>query len=470
MNLQHFFVILRARYRVILLVFLTTVSVIVAASLLMAKRYTATASVVVDVNSPDPIVGALLPSMITPAYMGTQVDVINSKRVAQRVVKLLKLDESPQVRQNWIKATDGKGKLDDWLAAALLKSVEVKPSRESNVIDISYKAGDPAFAAAVANAFTTAYLDASTELRAQSGRQYADWFGERARSLRDELEKAQARVSEYQQRHGIVTNDERLDDETTKLNQLSAQLPVLQALNYDARVKSRSGTLSETLPEVTQNPLIINLKGQIAVLESKLHELSGELGTNHPQYRDQELELARLQQKLKAETAQIVSGFSTLSSVNKDKEAELRAAIEAQKRKLIDIKRERGELAVLMRDVDAAQKAYDAVAQRFNQSSLESHSTQSNIAVLSPATEPAEPSFPKLLLNIAISIFLGTMFGVGAAFVLEIIDRRIRSADDLSAMLGLSVVGVIPRTKTFALRKGTYRLGLRRVPTLIAAP
>jgi len=468
MNLQHFFLILRARYRVILLVFLTTVSLIVTASLLITKRYTATASVVVDVNSPDPIVGALLPAMITPAYMGTQVDVINSKRVAQRVVKLLKLDESPQVQQNWMKATEGKGKLEDWLAGALLKNLEVKPSRESNVIDISYKGGDPAFTAAVANAFTAAYLDASTELRAQSGRQYAEWFGERARSLRDELEKAQTRVSEYQQRHGIVTNDERLDDETTKLNQLSAQLTLIQALNSDARVKSRSGSMSETLPEVAQNPLILNLKGQISVLEGKLHELGGELGPNHPQVRNLESEIALLKQKLQAETAQIVSGFSTLSSVGKGKESELSAAIEAQKRKLVELKRGRGELAVLMRDVDAAQKAYDAVAQRFNQSSLESHSTQSNIAVLSPATEPAEPSFPKLLLNIAISIFLGTMLGVGAAFVLELIDRRIRSADDLSAMLGLSVVGVIPKTKTLAPRKAPYRLGLRRVPTLAA--
>jgi chain length determinant protein EpsF len=400
--------------------------------------------------------------------MGTQVDIINSKRVAQRVVRMLELEENPGAKTRWMEATRGQGTLEGWLSDVLRRNLEVRPSRESNVIDVSYSASDPAYAASVANAFVKAYLDTSTELRAQAARQYAELFAQRGKSLRDEVEKAQARLSEYQQRHGIVTSDERLDYETARLNELSAQLTVIQALASDARSKARAGSLSETLPEVVQNPVIVGLKSQIALLEGRLADLGGELGTNHPRYQSQQSELARLKQKLNAETRQLVSGYAALSTVGRDRESELRSAIEAQKRKLLQFKRQRGELAVLIRDVDAAQKAYDAVAQRFNQSNLESQSTQSNIAVLAPATEPVEPSSPNVLMSILVAIFLGPLLGVGAAFLLEMRDRRIRSAADLSDMLQLSVVGVIPRTR-LSRRERARRLRGQREPALLPA-
>jgi len=115
----------------------------------------------------------------------------------------------------------GKGRLEIWLADLLQKKLEVKPSRESNVISVSYKAVDPGFAAAVANAFTQAYIETNIELKVAPARQYAQWFGEQGKSLRDNLEKAQAKLSAYQQEHGIVAIDERLDNETAKLNELS---------------------------------------------------------------------------------------------------------------------------------------------------------------------------------------------------------------------------------------------------------
>src|SRR6266480_2414545 len=208
MTLYQFLTLLRARFKIVLLMLLGTVAVIVAASLVLPKRYTATAAVVLDVKSPDPITGAMLHAMVMPGYMATQRDIITSDRVAQKVVKLLKLDEVPAKKEQWLQSTQGKGSLVAWLGDELQKKLDVKPSRESNVIDISYRAGDAAFAAAVANAFAQAYIDASIELRIEPARQYARWFGEQDKGLRENLEKAQARLSEHQQKYGIVASDE----------------------------------------------------------------------------------------------------------------------------------------------------------------------------------------------------------------------------------------------------------------------
>jgi len=465
MNLQQFFLILRVRYKLVIFTLLVTVAATLAVSLLLPKQYTATASVVLDTKSPDPVAGLMLPGMFAPGYMATQMDIIVSDRVAQKVVKLLKLDASPAVRQQWMEATKGRGKLEVWLADLLQTKLDVKPARESNVISISYQATDPVFAATVANAFTQAYIETNIELKVAPARQYAQWFGEQGKSLRDNLEKAQAKLSEYQQTHGIVAIDERLDNETAKLNDLSAQLTIVQGQTSDAQSKQRSGRASDTLPEVVQNQTIANLKIDIARHEAKLQDLAGNLGRNHPQYQRAESEIATLKQKLEAETRHITSGFSTSGAVGRDKETELRKAIEAQKKKLLELKHQRDEVAVLMRDVEAAHKAYEAVSLRFNQTSLESQSTQTNVSVLTPASEPHEPSSPKLLLNMVLSVFMGTLLSVGMALMLEMLDRRIRSAEDLAESLQLPVLGVIQKQR----RSGPVRLAFwRRKPALAA--
>jgi len=462
LNLRLLLLVLRARYKIALVTLVVTVTAALAVSLLLPKQYSARATVVIDVKSPDPIAGLMLPALMMPGYMATQVDIIESQRVAQKVVKMLKLDENPAVREQWLEATGGKGKLDEWLAQLLRMRLKVRPARESSVVSIDYTAIDPAFAVVIANAFAQAFIDTNIELKVEPAKQYSLWFGEQGKMLRDSQEKAQARLSEHQQKYGIVATDERLDSETAKLNDLSAQLTVVQGQTADAQSKQRSGSAADTLPEVVQNPMILTLKGEIARQEGRLQDSAVNLGKNHPQYQRMVAEIAALKRQLEAETRHITSGFSTSRAVSKEKEAELMAAIVAQKNKLLELKSQRDQLAVLTRDVDAVQKAYDAVTQRLNQTGLESRSTQTNVSVLTPASAPNTPSSPKILLNILISIVLGSALGIGAAFLLEMRDRRIRSAEDLVEMLQVSMLGVIGRAK------GRSRLALGyRKPALV---
>lgn len=443
MNPLQILFILRARYKIALVTLLVTAAAMLAVTLNLPKQYTATASVLVDVKSPDPIAAMLMPSSLS-----TQVDIISSERVSRKVVKMLRLDESTVVRQQWTEATEGKGKLDVWLSNLLLRSLRVSPGRDSNIITITYKGADPGFAAAIANAFAQAYIDTTVELKVEPARQYAVWFGDQGKVLRENLEKTQSRLSAYQRENGIVAKDEQLDAETAKLYELSSQLTVVQAQTNDARSKQKSGSAADTLPEVLQNSLISGLKSDIARQEAKLEEAAINLGKNHPLYQRMESEISALKQKLETETRHVTSGFSTSRLVGKDKESELKVAIDAQKRKLLALKNERDQLAVLQRDVDAAKNAYDAVTTRFNQTNLASQATQTNVSVLTTAVEPLEPSFPKpLQITLLMSLAAGVVLGVGAALMLEMLDKRVRSVHDLTEMLQLPVLGVIVRPK-----------------------
>ena len=115
MSLQQFLLILRARWQIVLGVFAAMVGTALTASLLLPKTYTASTAVVVDVTSADPIAG--VPTQFLPGYMATQVDIISSERMARRVVKMLKLDQVPDIQEQWRRRTGGRGTFEQWMAA-----------------------------------------------------------------------------------------------------------------------------------------------------------------------------------------------------------------------------------------------------------------------------------------------------------------------------------------------------------------
>lgn len=445
MSLSQFFAILAARWRFAVAVLVLTVAGAVALNLALPKSYTATASVLIDIKAADPITGSISPGMMSPSYMATQVDVIQSDRVAQRVVRALKFDANPAMRAEWQEATAGAGSYERWLADLLQGSLDVKPSRESNVIAINYKSVDPKFAAALANAFAQAYVDVTLDLRVEPARQYTGFFDARAKQLREAVETAQARLSAHQKDKGIIAVDERLDVETARLNELSSQLVVLQAITAESRSREKQAqNATETLNDVINNPVVAGLRADLSRQGARLQELSARLGDAHPQVGEQRASIAELQRKLEQETSRVGSSVGVSNTINQARELQVRSALEAQRTKVLQLKGQRDELNVLTRDVEHAQRAYDAVQARSNLTSLESQTTQTNVVVLNSAAEPIKPSSPRVVLNLLLAVFLGTMGGVCVALAREFIDRRVRGPDDLAGALQLPLLGLLP--------------------------
>lgn len=443
MTLQQFLLILWARRKLVLFTFLATVLTATVVSLLLPEEFTASADLLLDVKSPDPVAGMVLPGLMAPSYMATQVDIIKSDRVAMRVVKALRMDENPNLQTQWQEATEGKGQIGSWLATLLQKKLEVKPSRDSNIIALSYSGSNPAFAAALANAFAQAYIDVNLELRIEPARQSAQWFDSQMKLHRERLDKAQAALSDYQQKSGIVATDERLDYETQKLNELSNQLTTAQAQGTDSSSKRKSSGRSDTLPEVMQSGLVSQLKGDIARLEARLKEVSGNFGVNHPQYLRSQAELEELKNRMNAEVDRITSSIGTAGNISKQKVVELIASVDAQKNRILELKKQRDEINLLVREVETAQRAFDAVGQRTTQSRLESQSIQNNVSILNPATEPLSASKPRVKLNMLIGTFLGTLLSIATALSLELVRRRLRSPDDVTLALDLPVLAIL---------------------------
>ena len=450
MNAHQFLRILRARWLLMLVTIAVVVGATIGISLVLPSKYTATATVVVDFKGVDPISGGMLPILPITSYLATQVDIISSHNVARKAVDLLKLTESPTARAMYLEETEGRGNIRDWLANLLLRDLKVEPSRESSVINISYKGNDPRFAAAVTNAFVQSYVSTNLDLKVVPAKQTNVFFNEQINSLKSNLESTQARLSQYQRDKGIIATDERLDVENSRLNDLSSQLVAAQAQTYDSVGRQRQvqefvarGRIPDALPDVLSNPVIQGLKVNVTQLESKLNDLSTKVGRNHPSYQAAVAELDGVRRKLLEEMRTIGNTLESSASLAQKREEQIRGALAAQRGKVLEMKRVRDDLALLMREADSAQKNYDAAMGRMAQTKLESQTTQTNIAVINEAVEPIEASSPKVMLNTLVALFVGALLAACLAVLRELSNRVVRSAMDVTELVGVPVLGVM---------------------------
>ena len=444
MNLSQIVLILIARYKIVLFTFAVTLVTVLVISLIQGRSYQATASVVVNYKGIDPVTGIMVPGQMLQAYVPTQLDIITSQHVALKVVEELHLADNPNVKEKFEEDTGGQGDLRYWLADLLINKLTVTPGKDSSVIQITFEGSDPDFAALVANAFATAYQETNMQLKVEPSQKAANYFSTQMKALRDELSQAQARLSKYQRDKGYTSTDERMDVESSKLNWLSEQLIAAQGLSIDANSRSNAskGSGLES-PDVTSSPIINNLKINLASAESKLTELSQRLDKNHPLYQSALAEVNNIKSQINSESRTISGSVGTGAKIQKERVAELEREVEKQRQTIIEMNRTRDEMLVLQKDVEMAQRAIDITMNRFSQINIEAKSNQSDVAILNTAVAPLLPSGTRTLLKLLLGAVVGGMLGVMLAFISEFLDRRVRSREDISAILGVPVFALI---------------------------
>jgi len=452
MTFNQFLRIIRARWVLVLAIVVVVVLSTLAVSLYLPKQYSASATVMADVR-PDPVapfVGAAMAN----TYLATQIDIIKSPAVSRRVVRTLKLTDNPVMMERWRKETRGMGDPNAWAAQLIDKGLTVKPSRESNVIEIQYEGNSPEFASTLANAYARAYIESTVQIKVDPARQYADFFEERARAAREKLERARERLAEAQAKKGIVLTDERLDVETARLAELSTQVNSLRALRADsASRRSQVASNPDQYVEVLSNPVVASLKTDLARQESRLRELNERLGDAHPQVMESRANIDNLRAQIRAETMKVTGSVRGSANMVGQREAEALAAFEAQRQRLLKLKETRTDLQVMEKEVETAQRIYDSIQERLSQTNLESQTSQSGIYLLSSATEPIAPTSPRVFLNTAVALVLGSLLALMVGLTVELFDRRVRSPIDIPQALDIAVIGILPAPKLLRASK-----------------
>jgi chain length determinant protein EpsF len=452
MDLNHFLLALRARRKAFVMVLLATIVAAVAVALILPKKYVAQATLLVDARDEQ----AMSPTRVVSfreraAYIATQLELIQSGRVATQVARDLKLAQSPAVREAFERDTGGAGAIDAWIGEALLQKLKVLSSA-GNLITVEFSSDNPKFATEVANGFANAYLGLSLQLRTEPTRGAAEWFEDQLKGLRTQVSQAQNKLTAFQKQKGIVAIDERMDMDAARLSELSTQLLTARNATYDAQARHKqgvellaSGGAPDALPEVMGSSAIMAVKADLARAESLLQSASADLGPNHPVYQRHASEVQTLRQKLAGEMKKIVAVLGNTAQQARKREQELQAALEAQQARVMQTRDARAQVAAMTRDLDNAQRSHDAVLARYMTTRIESRANQADVALLTPAIEPTRPAHPRLGLIGGLSVVLGLMLAVMMVYALETLDRRVRSRSDLESRLAVPSLGRLSR-------------------------
>ncbi len=440
MNLRQVLLILRLRWWLVLVIFALVMAAGFAASWYMPKRYFASTSVILDLKT-DPLLAALAPSIAAPAYVATQAEIVQSDRLSGRVVRMMGLAQSPAAVAQWREETDSKIPLETYFGNLMQRGLQVLPSKGSQIMTIAFTGTDPNFAAAAANTFARAYIDFSVELRRSTSLENSDFFDEQIKKLRTELEAAQAKVAEFQQSRGVIISADRFDQESARLASLESALAAgLAEQAFTNSIARNTGTDSQ---DVSQSVAVQGLRSQLATAETKMAEASLTLGVSHPTRIQLDAQIKELKDQLSRETRRVGSTSVSVNRVASQKIGELRALVNDQKKTVLTMRAVRDEGAFVLKDLEAAQRAFESVNQRRSQLSLETKADQAGARVLSPATAPLEPISPNIPKNMVAAAILGLLLGLACTVALEKLDGRVRSEEDLKMADGVPVLSVL---------------------------
>jgi uncharacterized protein involved in exopolysaccharide biosynthesis len=416
--------------------------------------YSSHATVLLDYRKPleGELAGELLPVGMQPSYLTTQMDIIKSRPVAEKVSALLDLSGSSLWRERFDSIGADPEAFSNWIIGTLLEHLQVTVGTETRLIDVWYQDPDPATAASVANAFVDAYRETVKQLGGMPALETAESVDKLLSRLRENLEQAENRVSDYQARMGIIATDERLDVETEHLNELMREKLAADAghrvaasrLDVPAQAGSPEGG-GDVASEVIGNDLINSLQIDMSRKEGELADLSTSLGERHPQLVKLKAEVESLRQKLAAETARIISANRAEAARTRRLAEAAQQAEEAQRKKVLELKQLRDGLQPLLRELESAKTSYDRALQVYSDYAMHSELGQTNISVLSPAVVPTEPSPSNRMLKVASAFIGGLVFAVGLVMLWEFADRRVRGKEDISELGDAGYLGGLPK-------------------------
>lgn len=454
MSIYQVIAILYARIWVIILTFVATVSVTIAIVTILPERYTATSSVILDIAVPDAVSGRTMPSGLVRDHIRTQIQLIKSDRVALKVVDSLNLTQSPLYLNAFAKINSDDINFKNWIALEILKKLEVGQVSRSKILAISFTSQNARYAAQLANAFTNAYIEVDLELRVDPAKRNAQWFSGQLNNLQQNLDDAQRRLTEYQQRTGIVSIVESMDSETSKLADLTRRVTAAQANASNARslVKQLS-TFQEAkntgavLPEFLSNGNIQRWRDELTKIDAQFAMISGSVGPNHPTYKAVQAQRVVIQTQLDAEIGKLRESIFAQVDMAESKANSLNDELTEQKNKILRLRSERDTLESLLREVDIRILEYDDAFRRAGTLRLEGAVAQSGVVIMSEALIPQTYSYPKRSFSVMLAAAASFVLGIALAFLLEMIDRRIRSVKDLEQSSSVPVYASFGNSK-----------------------
>ncbi|EJL34044.1 capsular exopolysaccharide biosynthesis protein [Caulobacter sp. AP07] len=463
----------RRRLRLFAAVALVVFVAVLLFTLQQTPRYTATAQVMLDTRTEQVTdMSAVLSGLPADTQvMDTEVEVLRSRSLANRVVTQLKLDQDPYFNP-YLEQSKGLKSWLPWIKKSVaptpaVDSIEAQRRRErivDNLLDglkvhragltyliaVDYTHPDPAQAAKLANAFADLYLTEQLEAKFDATAKANEWLDTRVVELRDQLQQAEAAVQQYKIANNLLSAEGATltEQEISGLNQQLASAKAAQA-ETDARLNiARSqlarGSNGEDVGESLNSPVVQQLRKQRAEKSAQVADLSGRYGDRHPDLLKAKRELADMDGQIQAEIRRIISNLEAQAQVARQRTGSMAGSVSVSKGTLAGNNRAGIRLAELERKAESVRTLYESLLARFKQTTTSQGIEQPDARVVSQAKIPTSPSYPKPSLNLMVGLVGALGAGLAAVVMAEILMAGLFTEDEVEHRLGLPYLGSVP--------------------------
>lgn len=455
MSLIQFLRILYARRWLILLPALACLVVATAVAFMLPKRYPASAKVILDIVKPDPVTGETIGSRDARSYVNTQIQLIQDMRVAGLVVDRLGLVNDPQLRADY-EASGGSaddGGMRSWLGQQIINNTTAGLVKGSNILEIDYEAATPEQAKQIVTALRDAYVESSLRYKVDSASSTGSWFGDQAQKAQQQLQVSERTLAKYMDENNIVLVG-GVDSDTAKLQALSAAVQAAQG--------NQTTTEANASTRLANDPVVDQLRMQLAAVEDQLALAATRLGTNHPDYKSIQARKRTLETQIAQAQANTRKGVSAVSGAATASLSQLQGQLDAQEKVVLQRKPVIDELTRLTRDVELKRGLYERAMARTEDLKMQADISQTGLVVLGDPVAQTTPSYPKIPLIIALAGLAGLALGTLSALVVEFVGRRIRGEEDLAYASGAPVLVTVRERRPSQLRQRIRRFLTRK--------
>lgn len=475
-HLSDYWMIVTKHRRLIIWSVVMAIIIGVAVSLLSTPTYKAT--VVLNIErekaSPFDITGQSPYGGYDPEFLPTQTRLMKSREVAERVVNTLRLSENPQILAPsrtffGARSQAPPSQRVERAATQLQENLTTTPIRGTNLVELSFVAATPKLAADVANAVAAAYIDWNLESKYLVVGQAARFMAAQIEQLKGEVAEKERLLQAYARREDIVSVDPQQNSTLQSLETLNKDYAnaVADRVAKEARYYEMQNARPDAIADTLSNGLITQLRNDQAKMEREYADKLNLFKPDWPAMQQLKAQIDKGRQHLDSVVRETVAKARDVARNDYQtalrREQNLRSVLQGQKNEAMNLNANAVEYNNLKTEVETKRTLLDSLLKRQAETEVTSRlqgQRISNVRIVDGALPPASRFRPSYQRNGLLSLFLGLGVGIGLAFLLEYMDRSLRTIEQVEKYTMLPALGVIPAVGTAGAN--VYSYGYRK--------
>jgi len=455
--------IIRVRKTVILAVFLLVAITTTLVTFILPPTYASTARISVQKDATDiqSLGGAPTYSGFDPYWVQTEFEKIQSKVILYEVITNLDLN------RKWGEKFKEGDLRTDITYKLLRRQIDVSQSRNTSLIEVKAFSEDASEAAVIANQIAEVY-------RKSRLRKWDEMTGKGVLAFEIELTNRMVAITNLQrdvdrlrEELGITEVEATAgnilagDVDSDTLRKLAVGFVEAQA-NYELLAKQYEGVtncgraeLKRIISTVAPDNLLNTFLEQLAILETRLVNMTNNYAPNHPDVRGIRDQIAVLNGQIDERLDGVVRGLGVNLASKKAFRDTLRSQLESGKTNDVAQKNARRPYMQKNRELESAQNVWEKLYMKVVQEKTDASLPRSGLVEIFDQAEPdLRPVKPNKVLNITLGVIVGLAVGIGLAFFIEYLDTSVKTIDDVERALQAPVLGVIPQNVGYLIAEG----------------